>query len=144
MPHEVENFWPVPTSLPRNVLLTVQFWGTCWFRHNKQMQRLIHVSNWKLAGYSHINDALFSFYLELLWIWILRNVQNCSGVIKKKLNFWKFLTDFVLKLTLLRATCGGKFKLLTKTSPKTNKNWGNFWTEKWYVFLRKDTDWRYF
>ena len=91
-----------------------------------------------------INDALFSFYLELLWIWILRNVQNCSGVIKKKLNFWKFLTDFVLKLTLLRATCGGKFKLLTKTSPKTNKNWGNFWTEKWYVFLRKDTDWRYF
>ena len=91
-----------------------------------------------------INDALFSFYLELLWIWILRNVQNCSGVIKKKLNFWKFLTDFVLKLTLLCATCGGKFKLLTKTSPKTNKNWGNFWTEKWYVFLRKDTDWRYF
>ena len=91
-----------------------------------------------------INDALFSFYLELLWIWILRNVQNCSGVIKKKLNFWKFLTDFVLKLTLLCATCGGKFKLLTKTSPKTNENWGNFWTEKWYVFLRKDTDWRYF
>ena len=43
----------------------------------------------------------FSHFFSL-WVRIWRIVQNCSALLKKKLNFRDFLTDFVLKLTLLR------------------------------------------
>ena len=126
------NFWPVPTSQSWNILLTFQFQGSCWFHHNEQIQRLIHVSNLNLAGYFHLNVGLISLKIDLLSVILLHSEFKLEELLriiqlyyKKNWMFTIFWLTLFWIVTLLR---GGIFKLLPRRRQISAFFWANSWT----------------
>ena len=137
-PQNVKKFLLCLDLLTQKFLTCILIWNEIYlFRHNNHNQRLILVSNLIGVGYSLLNIGLFSLKFELLSLILFH-----SGIQFDLLfNFTQSMTKSNWSFEDFWLTCFDYCAaIVDKVVAKNKRKIDDPWTEKWPVFLRKETD----